>query len=353
MLYQKIDGKIRTLALEFSAADHCNLRCAGCSHMSPFMEARAPEVEQLDRDLRRLATVMVADEIRALGGEPLLNPQLADLLAVARQSGVARRVVLTTNGLLLNRMADRLWAAVDEVRISLYPGARPKESLLEEARARAREHHVTLLIHQHAMFRVSMTTQAHPADWITGMIYKTCQNAHRFHCHLVERGFLFKCACPAYLPRYLARVGGVNGAGATGGDSGGMSGRRDACPTNSGGGGSGGSGASGGGENGNGSVQSGAYDPRTDGFDLHGPGDLAAGLWNYLNRANALQACRHCLGYMGKKQPHRQLTMEQTRNPAADPITRKSHLSVRRLVKESAKYWGRRTGERWLGKRYW
>ena len=97
MLYRIEADKIRTHAVEFAAADHCNLRCAGCSQMSLFSRPRLPAEDELARDMGRLATVMVADEIRILGGEPLLNPRIVPILKAAKASGVAGRVVLTTS----------------------------------------------------------------------------------------------------------------------------------------------------------------------------------------------------------------------------------------------------------------
>ena len=125
MLYSVKSGKIQTRAIEFSAADHCNLRCAGCSHMSPFIRPRLAVEDELERDLGRLATAMFAAEIRILGGEPLLNPRIVPILKAARKSGIAGRVTLTTNGVLLHTMSKEFWDNVDLLRISLYPGARP------------------------------------------------------------------------------------------------------------------------------------------------------------------------------------------------------------------------------------
>jgi hypothetical protein len=60
-------GKIRTQGVEIAAADHCNLRCAGGSHMSPFLQPRLPKEDELARDIGRLATAMLANELRIVG----------------------------------------------------------------------------------------------------------------------------------------------------------------------------------------------------------------------------------------------------------------------------------------------
>ena len=59
MLYRVEAGKIRTRGVEYAAADHCNLRCADCSHMSPFLRPHLSTEDELARDLGRLVSVPV------------------------------------------------------------------------------------------------------------------------------------------------------------------------------------------------------------------------------------------------------------------------------------------------------
>jgi len=305
MLYRMESGKIRTLAVEFAAADHCNLRCSGCSHMSPFLKPRIPAEEELVRDMGRLATAMSADEIRILGGEPLLNPRIVPLLKAARASGIAARVCLTTNGLLLHKMPDEFWANVDRVNLSLYPGARPSDKRLEQAHKSAARSGTKLILEELLTFRTTMVTEPHPADAVTSMIFKTCKNAHLYHCHMVHAGWLYKCACPSVLCEFL------------------------------------------------GNMDQSGYRSELDGFDIHGAKDLRNELWAFLTDAKPLDACRYCLGYVGYEQPQHQLSVKETRDARSRPITRKTHLSKATFTKESLSYLGRRIAEAVTGKPRW
>src|SRR6185437_6662327 len=156
MLYRVENGNIRTQAVEFAAADHCNLRCSGCSHMSPFLQPRLSDEAQRTRDMGRLAAALLADEIRIVGGEPLLNPNIVGILKAAKQSGVAQRVIVATNGLRLHMMPDDFWAHVDELRVSLYPGAKPTERLVSQARERAAASGIDLKVNEYSSFRTTM-----------------------------------------------------------------------------------------------------------------------------------------------------------------------------------------------------
>lgn len=305
MLYRIQSGKIHTASLEFAAADHCNLRCAGCSHMSPFLRPRLPDEDELARDMGRLATAMRADHVRILGGEPLLNPRIVEILKAARASGISERVVLTTNGLLLHAMSDEFWANIDEVRVSLYPGARTSEQLMDQVKKHAAESGTNLIIYEISSFRFTLVTDPHPRDLITTMIYRTCKNAHLYHTHMVHRGWLYKCSCPAYLGEFLASMGKTG------------------------------------------------YRAEADGFDIHGATDLPKQLWEYLTNKRPLDACRYCLGHVGKLQDQHQLTATEARNPRSQPVTRKTHLSIRTLAKQSIRYFQRRATETLTGKAMW
>lgn len=305
MLYRIESGIIRTRAVEFAAADHCNLRCAGCSHMSPFLRPRLSDEDELARVMGRLATAMHADQIRILGGEPLLNPRIVAILRAARASGIADRVVLTTNGLLLHAMSEDFWANVDEVRVSLYPGVRMNEKLISQARKRADESETKLVLLESSSFRISTVTEPHPRDSITTMIYRTCKNAHLYHCHMVHAGWLYKCSFPAYLEEFLGSMG-----------------------------------ASG-------------YKADCDGFDIHGATDLRKQLSEFLLGSRPLEACRYCLGYVGNQQDHHQLTATEIRDPRSQPVTRKSDLNLNALISESSRYFVRRAKETLTGKARW
>lgn len=305
MLYEVRDGKVQTRAVEYSVAYHCNLKCAHCSHMAPFTSAKLPPLESFAMDVGRLSEALHAHDIRLVGGEPLLNPQIVEFLKIARASGIADTVMVTTNGLLLNSMKDEFWENVDFIWLSQYPGASPKDKMIERFRARAAESNTRFDVDPTFFFRATITTEAHPADWMTRMIYRTCESAHRFHCHMIHEGRLFKCACPPFMPEYLARMG-RNG-----------------------------------------------YDSSVDAFPIHQADDLLKELTAFLFSDRPLEACRNCLGYVGKWQKHRFLEKEVVQRPQDEPITRRTHLDTRRFVQASALYAVRRGREMVTGRGEW
>ncbi len=107
--------------LRISLTDHCNLRCVYC--MPEDMTFR-PNAELLQDDeillLVRLFTRMGFDKFRLTGGEPTVRAHIVDLVReIARIPGVDK-LTMTTNGVLLSRLAEPLAkAGLQRVNISV------------------------------------------------------------------------------------------------------------------------------------------------------------------------------------------------------------------------------------------
>lgn len=96
--------------LRISLTDHCNLRCVYCM---PLQGAAYAPLEglltagEIERVARAAASVGFR-KIRLTGGEPTLRPDLVDIVRrIARTDGI-RDVALTTNGILLPKLAPAL-----------------------------------------------------------------------------------------------------------------------------------------------------------------------------------------------------------------------------------------------------
>lgn len=107
--------------LRISLTDACNLRCVYC--MPEQMKFR-PRQELMTDDeiifLVRVAASLGVTKIRLTGGEPSIRPGVVDLVAeMARTPGI-QDLAMTTNGLLLDKLARPLAAAgLKRVNISI------------------------------------------------------------------------------------------------------------------------------------------------------------------------------------------------------------------------------------------
>ncbi|NOY98857.1 MAG: GTP 3',8-cyclase MoaA [Chloroflexi bacterium] len=107
--------------LRISLTDHCNLRCVYCMPEDMTFRPNA-ELMQDDEILRltRLFAGLGFDKIRLTGGEPTVRANVVEIVrGIAATSGI-RSVSMTTNGLLLSRLAKPLAeAGLQRVNISI------------------------------------------------------------------------------------------------------------------------------------------------------------------------------------------------------------------------------------------
>jgi cyclic pyranopterin phosphate synthase len=107
--------------LRISLTDACNLRCVYC--MPEHMTFRPRHELLSDEELRRLITLFGRigfRKIRFTGGEPTLRPALVDLVRHAAATPGIAKVGLTTNGVLLDQLAQPLRdAGLQTVNLSI------------------------------------------------------------------------------------------------------------------------------------------------------------------------------------------------------------------------------------------
>lgn len=107
--------------LRVSVTDRCNIRCVYCM---PEDVQFLPSSEILSfEEIHRTVSLMVdmgIDRVRLTGGEPLVRKGLEKLVAMLRSIDGLKDIAMTTNGILLEKMAQPLKdAGLDRLNISL------------------------------------------------------------------------------------------------------------------------------------------------------------------------------------------------------------------------------------------
>ena len=127
-LYDRLGRPLRDLRI--SVTDRCNFRCGYCMPREAFGHDHAflPQRSLLTfEEIRRVAGIFVklgVTKVRLTGGEPLLRRGLdtliRELATLRTPEGAPVELAMTTNGVLLERMADRLReAGLHRVTVSL------------------------------------------------------------------------------------------------------------------------------------------------------------------------------------------------------------------------------------------
>jgi MoaA/NifB/PqqE/SkfB family radical SAM enzyme len=261
--------KLTRLSVEYNLTEHCNLSCYLCDHASPLLPKKFASLNDFSRDFNALARVFHSTQLRLVGGEPLLHPQLPLFLREARRIGIAESIVVITNGVQLHRAPSELWELIDQLWISVYPGVDRK--LKDEDCAQICEaHNVQLRFGRMLEFNRTLLNKRIEDPNLTKAIFRECKNADDYSCHTVYEGRFYRCSIAPFTRQRLA-VRGVD------------------------------------------------FDNRSiDGVALHDNANLYEDLNACLNGRKPLAACSYCLGTSGPAVAHRQLNSRGRSNWLAE-----------------------------------
>lgn len=106
--------------LRISLTDHCNLRCVYCMPEDMTFRPRAELMQDDEIILLRVFTWLGFDKFRLTGGEPTVRAHVVDLVRRISATPGVKSLSMTTNGVLLSRLAAPLAeAGLQRVNISL------------------------------------------------------------------------------------------------------------------------------------------------------------------------------------------------------------------------------------------
>ena len=185
-------------SLETHLVDHCNLQCKGCSHFAPLVKDKIfTDIEIFKRDFNRIKQLFEnVYEIRLMGGEPLLHPELTDFCDFIRNLYPKTKVSIYTNGILLLKMPDEFWKECSRnnilVKITYYPiGLK-----VAEIKQKAKANNVRLKIPRQIKYFFKHLNIDGDSDQKTSFL--NCRLM--FQTPQLRDGKLFPCFFPAYVP---------------------------------------------------------------------------------------------------------------------------------------------------------
>ncbi|MBI1729195.1 GTP 3',8-cyclase MoaA [Candidatus Acetothermia bacterium] len=108
--------------LRISVTDRCNLRCHYCMPLHGLQFHKKEEILSFEEIVHtvQIANRLGIDRARLTGGEPLVRRDLPVLIKMLRNETDLKELSLTTNGLLLERLAEELaTSGLDWINVSL------------------------------------------------------------------------------------------------------------------------------------------------------------------------------------------------------------------------------------------
>ncbi len=202
--------------LDVHIADHCNMRCRGCSHFSNIAEPALADVDEFDRDLARLAEIFgTIRDIFLLGGEPLLHPRVDEFVRIAARHFPRTSIYLFTNSTLVTRMDERVWKALSDTGCILYCDRYPVDLPIAEIERLAEEHHVRLkwTEDRDEFFTIPIDLEG---SQDAAASFSACSGVD--NCVNLRHGRLYPCARIAYIDIFREHFG-IEGLEATEDDS--------------------------------------------------------------------------------------------------------------------------------------
>ena len=254
------DGRVRTRSLELHIVDHCNLSCWLCYTLSPRLQPSVTSPEDLKRDLELVEHVVAPHYLDITGGEPLLHPDIIGVLKTVRTVKLRAIVTVTTNGLLLDQMAEEFWTLFDALTISIYPKPLPPNHIRTLAYQKAEKYNFVLDLKRQPTFQDMGRKEPCVDDRITRSVFSAC--SWRQSNHMIRDGYFYTCFRPPHFQTYYGK----------------------------------------------------RIDFTADGVRLHDGPELVDQIHRYLKRSIPLKSCALCLGSKGPLRPHRLVSLpEKTR----------------------------------------
>lgn len=131
------DAELVVGNIDLPITTRCTLRCKHCANLIPqYKNASDFSLDNILDGLNKfLECIDLVVRVNVLGGEPMMHPQLAEIIEALNSSPKVYHTVLTTNGTVIpdnSKLYEALQNPKNEVRISEYAQCKKKSQELEE-----------------------------------------------------------------------------------------------------------------------------------------------------------------------------------------------------------------------------
>ncbi|NHZ86075.1 MAG: radical SAM protein [Planctomycetia bacterium] len=242
--------------LEINISEQCNLRCKGCDHGMDVITPQNIPLPNLLQDVQKASQYFHTKTLRIIGGEPLLHPELSQIIQDFQNTHIADSIELWTNGLLLDNISKTNWELLNGIVISKYPNTSNTWDN-KYLKAIAEKYNVWIHVRDSNTFSWSMYLKKNTMD-TARILHNSCRESAT--CNTIRKGKFYKCVQSAFAIDRLLYYG---------------------------------------------------IKLDDDGIELHNSNNFIEKIENHIWSNNPLNACYYCLGEFGAKFPHEQNTNEK------------------------------------------
>ena len=199
-----LDGRAFLARIVVHLADSCNLKCRGCSHFANLFDEPGYDFDTMIRDFETIRKVAYAPCVYLLGGEPLLNPRIEEIMHETRRLFPDSDIEIITNGLLVPKMPESFFESVAgngvRINITMYPPTWEQRDKIDAVLRKYRIHH--MFSSKVEDFRAPFNPPGRLSD--AGVAMKACGADY---CRFLRNGRLYKCPVAALAYQYDACFG--------------------------------------------------------------------------------------------------------------------------------------------------
>jgi len=196
----KANALLHIPAIEFNITEQCNICCLGCDHAIGIIPSRHISKEDINKDVRRLRQILHAKTIRIIGGEPLLHPNIEEIVGYIGETPIADTIELWTNGILLHKTPQKVLEVINGIVVSRYPEQDYEWTQTTLAKY-VNRYNVWIHIRDCNYFTWSYKFQPIGKTPLAEIVYANCREAYT--CHTVRNGKFYKCVQAAFAPDRL------------------------------------------------------------------------------------------------------------------------------------------------------
>lgn len=181
--------------ISIDITNHCNLNCYSCDHFSQFAKGGFYELEEFERDIKRLSEITngVIGGLWLIGGEPLLNKNCCEYFKITRKYFKNSLIAVITNGILLPKQPDSFWEVCRDCNVEIQPTKYPIKIDWDSVIKKCEEFNVKFQFYGGEEEKYSFKTCLNPkgdSDKFVNFI-----NCHRANsCTQFRDGRIYPCA---------------------------------------------------------------------------------------------------------------------------------------------------------------
>ncbi len=188
-----INNKINMQYFLYEIVHHCNLNCKGCDHCAPIAEEEFVNLKQFENDLKKIKkTFNSINAFSIMGGEPLLHPQLIEIIKISRKILKKTVILIYTNGINLENQPEKFWEICKKNKIEIILTKYKINLNIENIFKLAEKNNVKIFIEKNKekefFHKIKFNLDASENEYNS---YKDCYQGHV--CHQLENGILYKC----------------------------------------------------------------------------------------------------------------------------------------------------------------